>query len=79
MESGEGEPGSVLLQLERAPGSEETPDGVYRFGITGRDKAGNPIVLKSAESGLTCEDAEKGTYVTGRIVVDTKAPEGTAG
>ena len=76
VESGEGEPGSVLLQLERAPGSEETPDGVYRFGITGRDKAGNPIVLKSAESGLTCEDAEKGTYVTGRIVVDTKAPEG---
>lgn len=76
VESGEGEPGSVLLQLERTPGSEETPDGVYRFGITGRDKAGNPIVLKSAESGLTCEDAEKGTYVTGRIVVDTKAPEG---
>ena len=76
VERGEGEPGSVLLQLERAPGSEETPDGVYRFGITGRDKAGNPIVLKSAESGLTCEDAEKGTYVTGRIVVDTKAPEG---
>ena len=76
VERGEGEPGSVLLQLERVPGSEETPDGVYRFGITGRDKAGNPIVLKSGESGLICEDAEKGTYVTGRIVVDTKAPEG---
>ena len=76
VESGEGEPDAVLLQLERVPGSEETPDGVYRFGITGRDKAGNPIVLKSGESGLICEDAEKGTYVTGRIVVDTKAPEG---
>lgn len=76
VESGEGEPGSVLLQLERVPGSAETPNGVYRFGITGRDKAGNPIALKSAESGLTCEDAEKGAYVTGRIVVDTKAPSG---
>ena len=66
----------VLLQLKRFPGSAETPDGVYRFGITGRDKAGNPIVLKNAESGLTCEDAEKGTYVTGRIAIDTKAPSG---
>ena len=66
----------VLLQMKRFPGSAETPDGVYQFGITGRDKAGNPIVLKNAKSGLVCEDAEKGTYVTRRIVVDTKAPSG---
>lgn len=76
VESVEGEPGSVLLQLERVPGSAETPDGVYRFGITGRDKAGNPLVLKNGESGMICEDTEKGTFVTGRMAVDTKAPEG---
>ena len=76
VESVEGEPGSVLLQLERVPGSAGTPDGVYRFGITGRDKAGNPLVLKNGESGMICEDTEKGTFVTGRMAVDTKAPEG---
>ena len=76
VKAAEGSSGEVLLQLRRFPGSAETPDGVYRFGITGRDKAGNPIVLKNAESGLICEDAVKGTFVTGRIAVDTKAPSG---
>ena len=76
MEEGSGE---ILLELARFPGSADTPDGVYRFGITGSDKAGNPLVMGDEENGLpglSCEDSEKGTYVTGRIVVDTKAPEG---
>ena len=71
--------GEILLELTHFPGSADTPDGVYRFGITGSDKAGNPLVMGDEENGLpglSCEDAEKGTYVTGRIVVDTKAPEG---
>ena len=71
--------GEILLELTHFPGSADTPDGVYRFGITGSDKAGNPLVMGDEENGLpglNCEDAEKGTYVTGRIVVDTKAPEG---
>ena len=76
MESGSGE---ILLQPECFPGSAGTPDGVYQFVITGSDRAGNPLVLSDAGNGLpglTCEDAEKGTYVTGRIVVDTQAPAG---
>ena len=78
-EAGEDTPGVIRLGLERIPGSADTPDGVYRFGITGCDKAGNPIILKNAESGLPgliCEDADIGTFFTGRIVVDTKAPSG---
>ena len=76
MESGSGE---ILLERECFPGSAGTPDGVYQFGITGSDRAGNPLVLSDVGNGLpglTCEDAEKGTYVTGRIVVDTQAPAG---
>ena len=75
-ESGSGE---ILLERECFPGSTGTPDGVYQFGITGSDRAGNPLVLSDVGNGLpglTCEDAEKGTYVTGRIVVDTQAPAG---
>ena len=71
--------GEILLEAERFPGSADTPDGVYRFGITGSDKAGNPLVLSEAGKGLpglACEDAGTGTYVTGRIVIDTKAPAG---
>ena len=75
-EFGEVGPVEILLESERFPGSADTPDGVYRLGITGRDKAGNPLVLKNGESGLICEDAEKGTFVTGRMAVDTKAPKG---
>lgn len=79
MEVAENGSGEILLELERFPGNTDTPDGVYLFGITGSDKAGNPIVQAEAGNvlpGLTCADAEKGTYVTGRIVVDTKAPMG---
>ena len=52
-EEGEGaEEGSteeVLMTLRKFPGREGTPDGVYRFGFAGTDKAGNPLVL--AEGG----------------------------
>ena len=80
-DGGEGAPGQVLLTLQRFPGSESTPDGVYRFGIAGTDRAGNPIVPEAPEEGdghfgLVCENAEEGVFMTGRKVVDTRAPGG---
>ena len=71
----------VLLTLRRFPGNENTPDGVYRFGIEGTDKAGNPIVPENKDAGdglfgLVCENAREGAYMTGKKVVDTKAPGG---
>ena len=59
----------------------EIPDGVYRFGIEGRDKAGNPLVMQDEKKqdalyGFVCTDQKKGRYETGRKVVDTEAPSG---
>ena len=41
----EGNPEEVLMTLRKFPGREGTPDGVYRLGFAGTDKAGNPLVL----------------------------------
>lgn len=41
----EGSTEEVLMTLRKFPGREGTPDGVYRFGFAGTDKAGNPLVL----------------------------------
>ena len=76
-----GDDGMLVIQRTRNPGEESTPDGVYRFGIEGTDKAGNPIVLKSGEEedelyGVICEDKARGAFYTGRKIVDTVAPEG---
>ena len=74
---------TALLQ----PGTETAPDGVYRFLIGGTDLAGNPLTPApdAAETtpggaGLTTEtpqaiDAQEGVYGTGRMVIDTAAPE----
>ena len=75
------EDSTLNLQIVRNPGEENTPDGVYRFGIEGTDKAGNPLILGSGEKedelrGVVCEDKERGTFYTGRKVVDTVSPEG---
>ena len=104
-----GEIKTLKLSLIRYPGRDGTPDGVYRFGIRGTDKAGNPLRLvrhseeqvpeESAEEipadsssegripansdvedelyGVVCADAESGTFLTGRKVVDTAAPVGS--
>ena len=79
----------LRFDLIRRPGTPELGDGVYRFGITGTDKAGNPLRMRSAGSGpeegsgaenalfgLICEDSESGSYMTGHKVVDTEAPAG---
>ena len=79
----------LRLELRRRPGTPELGDGVYRFGITGTDKAGNPLRLGAAVSdpdkgggaedalfGVICEDSGSGSYMTGRKVVDTEAPAG---
>lgn len=51
------------LQFTRRehPGGDDTPDGVYRFGIAGTDKAGNPLLLAAAGSddGRSLSDAER--------------------
>ena len=36
---------NILFEIVRKPGG-DMPDGVYRFGIEGTDKAGNPLVKK---------------------------------
>ena len=71
------------MTLRKFPGREGTPDGVYRFGIVGTDKAGNPLVLAGDEGenpealfGFVCVNAEEGAFMTGRKVIDTKAPRG---
>ena len=46
VELSEDETGSLSLRLTGSPGRKDTPDGVYRFGIRGTDKAGNPLVKK---------------------------------
>ena len=63
------------------PGRDGTPDGVYRFGIEGRDKAGNPLVPADGEEqdalfGFICADKKEGRFETGRKVIDTIAPSG---
>ena len=72
----------LLFEITRKPGG-DLPDGVYRFGIAGTDKAGNPLVKKKGggeaekEFGLTEEGGENGgKFMTDRIVVDTEAPSG---
>lgn len=78
---------TLLLGDPNAPGDAskpdvfEIPDGVYRFGIEGRDKAGNPLIMldekeQDALYGFVCADQKKGRYETGRKVVDTEAPSG---
>ena len=81
--AGKGSPEEVLMTLRKFPGREGTPDGVYRFGIVGTDKAGNPLVLAGDEGenpealfGFVCVNAEEGAFMTGRKVIDTKAPRG---
>ena len=81
--AGKGLPEEVLMTLRKFPGREGTPDGVYRFGIVGTDKAGNPLVLAGDEGenpeallGFVCVNAEEGAFMTGRKVIDTKAPRG---
>ena len=75
--------GRLLFELVKIPGTEAVPDGVYRFGIAGTDKAGNPLTADagqrgkdSAICGAVCEDSAGGIFMTGRKVVDTKAPAG---
>ena len=73
---------SLRFRLSRHPGSDDTPDGVYRFGIRGTDKAGNPLRLAESEEanetyGVLCADEESGLFLTGRKVVDTTAPSGS--
>lgn len=62
-EGADGTSREILLELRRSPGQENTPDGVYRFGIAGTDKAGNPLVTESAEeAGQTdAGSGEKGS------------------
>lgn len=90
----EGNPEEVLMTLRKFPGREGTPDGVYRLGFAGTDKAGNPLVLAGGgdsdgsgggtESGnaekemseFVCVNAQEGTFISGRKVVDTAAPKG---
>lgn len=69
----------VLMTLH--PGKSDTPDGIYRLGIRGRDKAGNPLTPADGEKedalyGVIGENAEDGFYATGEKVVDTRAPAG---
>ena len=54
-------PGDILMILRKYPGQEAAPDGVYRFGIAGTDKAGNPLVL----AGSKWPDAEQGRQTVG--------------
>ena len=74
-----GECRRLQLRIRRYPGGSDTPDGVYRFGVSGTDKAGNPLMSPEAEDrtyGLICENAEEGAFMTGRKAVDTMAPSG---
>ena len=41
-------PDRIRLTICRRPGSGDTPDGVYRIGIQGADKAGNPLIPGAA-------------------------------
>lgn len=71
----------LLAACTLYPGRNDTPDGVYRFGIEGRDKAGNPLVPALGEEqealfGFTCADKKEGRFETGRKVIDTIAPAG---
>ena len=57
----EGHPEELLMTVRKFPGREGTPDGVYRFGFAGTDKAGNPLVLAgSGDSEGSGRDAGGG-------------------
>ena len=78
-EAGQAE--KLLAACTLYPGRDGTPDGVYRFGIDGRDKAGNPLVPADGEDqdalfGFICADKKEGRFETGRKVIDTIAPSG---
>ena len=78
-EAGQAE--KLLAACTLYPGRDDTPDGVYRFGIDGRDKAGNPLVPADGEDqdalfGFICADKKEGRFETGRKVIDTIAPSG---
>lgn len=75
--------GRLLFELVKIPGTRSMPDGVYRFGIAGTDKAGNPLTAAAGERGrdpaifgAVCEDSAGGVFMTGCKVVDTAAPQG---
>lgn len=76
-----GQAEKLLAACTLYPDRNDTPDGVYRFGIEGRDKAGNPLVPVHGEEqealfGFICADKKEGRFETGRKVVDTTAPAG---
>lgn len=55
----------------------ESADGVYRYMISGTDRAGNPAVCAGGSDGVPIERPEdKTSYQTPHIVVDTVAPKG---
>ena len=51
-------PEEIQMTLQKFPGREGTPDGVYRFGIAGTDKAGNPLVLAGEEGQSPDEERQ---------------------
>gem|GEM_PF-4518562 len=54
-----------------------TADGIYRYEISGTDKAGNPLVMEKSASVEDPDAAEAGMGRSIPIAVDTRAPEGT--
>ena len=43
--------GRLVFELVKIPAAETMPDGVYRFGIAGTDKAGNPLTADKKKGG----------------------------
>ena len=81
-EGGEGLPGEVLMTMSRFPGSEGMPDGVYRFGIAGTDKAGNPLALADAEAeyaGSDRQNADVESTISESTVSESAVGENTVG
>lgn len=71
---GEVEKWSKLAFSDVAAGETVSVDGLYRYRISGADKAGNPLIPAAKQTEIETKDAE--TYLTYYIARDTKAPDG---
>ena len=87
-ESAPGESGDlreIVCEVRRIPGQADAPDGFYRIGIEGCDKAGNLLVMGSGSSEGSSEEfreeifaskEREGRFLTGIKVIDSQAPSG---
>ena len=76
-QAAENGPASTLtLQIVRHPAQDDTPDGVYRFGVQGTDQAGNPLKLGSGGAEDTGNSGAEDTGNSGAEGTGNSGAEG---